>query len=254
MAKTVYLLCCCPRTGSTMFCESLADTGVAGRPMQYFEEEPAKEQRWIDELGILGEADYVDKILRRATSVNDVAGIRLHWVHAEIMARKLAANLGVAGAVGHAELPGLLQRKFGATPYIWLRRHNRVAQAISYARATATGVWLVQKAEGEGSEAAPPEFDVERIDRFMRILAELDQAWANFFLRHRIRPLMLIYEHLIRFREKTFRDTMDFLGVTEPPRLVEPRLRKLSDDVSTEWEQRYRKLRVRELGGIPAEG
>ena len=32
-----YFVCATPRSGSTLLCKSLAETGVAGRPEEYFE-------------------------------------------------------------------------------------------------------------------------------------------------------------------------------------------------------------------------
>ena len=32
-----YLVCATPRSGSTLVCKALRDTGVAGRPEEYFE-------------------------------------------------------------------------------------------------------------------------------------------------------------------------------------------------------------------------
>ena len=38
---TSYLVCATPRSGSTLLCEALAVTGVAGRPYEFFEALPA---------------------------------------------------------------------------------------------------------------------------------------------------------------------------------------------------------------------
>src|SRR6187399_2354626 len=35
--KRSYVVCATPRSGSTLVCHALADTGVAGRPEEYFE-------------------------------------------------------------------------------------------------------------------------------------------------------------------------------------------------------------------------
>ena len=36
-AKRSYLVCATPRSGSTLVCKTLRETGVAGRPEEYFE-------------------------------------------------------------------------------------------------------------------------------------------------------------------------------------------------------------------------
>ncbi len=50
-----YFVCATPRSGSTLFCEALAETGVAGRPAEYFEalrgtDLPRQPQEYFDIL------------------------------------------------------------------------------------------------------------------------------------------------------------------------------------------------------------
>jgi LPS sulfotransferase NodH len=47
-----YLLCGTPRTGSTLLCNLLASTGVAGRPESYFRE--PDEPMWAKRFGVSG--------------------------------------------------------------------------------------------------------------------------------------------------------------------------------------------------------
>ncbi len=35
--NTSYLVCATPRSGSTLLCEALTNTGIAGQPKEYFE-------------------------------------------------------------------------------------------------------------------------------------------------------------------------------------------------------------------------
>src|ERR1044072_7957271 len=37
MDRLAYFVCATPRSGSTLFCEALTATGIAGRPAEYFE-------------------------------------------------------------------------------------------------------------------------------------------------------------------------------------------------------------------------
>jgi LPS sulfotransferase NodH len=61
---TSYLICGTPRTGSTLLCGLLRDTGIAGRPESYFRLQG--EQSWADRWHLPHEFDYRDFVGRRS--------------------------------------------------------------------------------------------------------------------------------------------------------------------------------------------
>ena len=53
--QSAYLVCATPRSGSTLVCQALTDTGVAGRPEEYFE--GVDDRSILDHLGERGIGD-----------------------------------------------------------------------------------------------------------------------------------------------------------------------------------------------------
>src|SRR5690242_63902 len=109
-----YLVCATPRSGSTLFCELLRNSGIAGRPEEYFEYLkgtglPRQPQEYFvpleeaelhvisDILDVLGRPplrydterlahwngptyrDYLEQVITAGTTPNDVFGAKMMW-------------------------------------------------------------------------------------------------------------------------------------------------------------------------------
>jgi len=53
------MICATPRSGSTLLCEALRNTGLAGNPDEYFHFD-----RWSEKWGMSSEEDYLEMILQ----------------------------------------------------------------------------------------------------------------------------------------------------------------------------------------------
>ncbi len=149
-----YLICATPRTGSTLLCGLLASTGVAGRPESYFRapDERSWATRWRiarPSGGDFSYAEFVRAAIAAGSSGNGVFGARMMWGTLAEVTGKLAAI--------QPELAGrdldLLTSAFGVTRFVYLRRDNVVAQAVSWLRAEQTDVWF-ETGPGPGREPA----------------------------------------------------------------------------------------------------
>lgn len=243
-ASLGYLICTSPRTGSTLLADGLKAFGHAGQPDEYFDVHPENERHWVERLGIGRDAEYFEKIMAAATTTNGVCSLKLHWHQIEVFRAKLATASGHArGNVADASLADLIRENFGEVRYLWLRRRNKVAQGVSYYRASATGEWrrYREAAAAAVPEPKPAEFDYAEIDRLVRLCAGFDQQWENFFRRNRLRPLVLVYEELVKAYEPTLRGVLRFLGLPDVAGpLVAPRLERQADARSLQWERQYR--------------
>src|ERR1051326_865333 len=148
--KLSYVICTAPRTGSSLFCEALARMDVAGRPAEYFDIHEQNEVYWRKQLEIRDDAEYLDKVLKAGTTSNGVFGLKLHYHQAPALIAKLVADRVARGLPDKARSPHpidtidlSLRERLGDVRYIWLRRKNKIAQAISYYLAGKTEQWRV---------------------------------------------------------------------------------------------------------------
>jgi LPS sulfotransferase NodH len=250
------VICTSPRSSSYLLSEAIEATGCLGTPREYFDADAGKERWWVERLGITGPENYIEKVIARGSTSNGVWGLKLHWYQIPDL-----INRFVASPASHLQhRPNLtfvdcLKTRFRDIDYVWLRRENKVAQAISWCRAMKTGVWHVRP-KAEVPAATPNlQFDFDEIDRQVQEFVDADRGWYEFFRAHRIRVLVVVYEHFLKTREdyaNTMRQVIQYLGVdpdTVPIR--PPPFRQQSDALSIEWEAEYRR-RKEELARLGA--
>jgi trehalose 2-sulfotransferase len=113
--------------------------------------------------------------------------------------------------------------------YVWLRRDDKLRQAISWWRAGATGQYALT---ADTVAAEPPAFDHDAIEGLVHYAEVCEQGWRDWFAANSIEPLEIVYEDLIKDLNKAVRDVAGFLDVAVPLRLsrVQPRLLRQADD------------------------
>jgi LPS sulfotransferase NodH len=87
----------------------------------------------------------------------------------------------------------LLDRLFGRPSYVWMRRRDKVRQAISLWRALQTRTWRLEHPTGGGGTPSL-SYSFEGIEHLRRRLSADDAAWGRYFLHSLIEPLELVYE------------------------------------------------------------
>ena len=244
--KLSYVICTAPRTGSSLFCEALARMDVAGRPAEYFDIHEQNEVYWRKQLEIRDDAEYLDKVLKAGTTSNGVFGLKLHYHQAPALIAKLVADRVARGLPDKARSPHpidtidlSLRERLGDVRYIWLRRKNKIAQAISYYLAGKTEQWRVsagRTAPGIGTI----DFDFDAIHGLVRDVEQFDRAWYQFFMRRKLRALIVIYEDFVVEYEKTIRGALSYLGLDHSSFAVPPpQYQRQADERSMDWERRY---------------
>jgi trehalose 2-sulfotransferase len=216
-----YLVCAVPRSGSSLLCELLMLTGLAGAPTEFFD--PELREGFARVWGTETFDQYVEALLSRKTSPNGVFGMKAHYP-------QLAAALGDRDP--NALLPELR--------FVYITREDRIAQAVSYSKALQTNLWAVDHPPQNGD----PVFRAKEIRNLLATIGKHEDAWERFFERHDVKPLRVSYETLVERLEPTVRTVMDYIGVDVPDgfRLAAPTLQKQADGVSEEWARRFRLL------------
>src|SRR5436305_8087316 len=136
-----YVVCGTQRSGTTLLCWALGDTGVLGHPGEYFIDGdpssfPPGWTFWEDgpiaqEHGVTSRQEFVELVYRLGTTDNGVFGVKLMWNNLPWVARRLQALPQFQGL----DLADLLTAVFPRLHVVQVVRRDRVAQAISWAKA-----------------------------------------------------------------------------------------------------------------------
>ncbi|MDB1089056.1 Stf0 family sulfotransferase [Streptomyces sp. ACA25] len=240
-----YFLCATPRTGSSLLLGLLDSTGVAGRPQAYFRapDEPLWADRWgipRDEQGDFSYREYVSAALAAGRTGNGVFGAKLmRGTLDELLGKLGAAHPDFAG-----DSPSLLNRAFGRTGFLYLRREDVLAQAVSWLRAEQTNTWFIGgngEIGGPGSGERTPAYDPERIGQLLRLIDEQNASWEAWFASHGVQPHLVCYEEIDADATGVTRRLLGSLGLELPPgRAIVLRHRRQADELNDQWAARYR--------------
>jgi LPS sulfotransferase NodH len=262
-----YLVCATPRSGSTLLCHALEQTGVAGRPEEYFEAlrqsglprrpheyfDPDRHANIVERLAFREMPDgrgganrlwhpdtyehYLQWALGEGTTPNGVFGAKLMWGYLGDFAQLLR---GIDGMAGRA-LPELLERAFPGLRYLQITRQDKVRQAVSLWKAVQTQAWKHEPGAAQ-APAVEPLFSFRAINYLVRLLTAHDASWDAYFLGLGYEPLKLTYEELADGTEAAVRRVLEHLGIPAPDDLVirTPQLSVQADEVSERWVARVR--------------
>ena len=237
-----YLICSTPRTGSTLLCGLLESTEVAGRPESYFRQ--PDEQSWAARWGIVRSpdgvfeyAEYVRAALASGRTEKGVFAARIMWGTLDRVVDKLGA---VYPALTGADID-LLNRAFGHTRFVYLKRDDVLAQAVSWYRAEQTNVWFeIDQSESEQPEQEPC-FDFDQICKLVQVIDGHNAAWRAWFASVGIQPHLVRYEDLAADPIGVTCGILDFLKLELPPgRKIQTRHRRLANELNAQWIDRYR--------------
>jgi LPS sulfotransferase NodH len=244
--KDGYILCATPRSGSTLLCDLLAATGVAGDPDSYFMDDvdPVWARHWglpardgQDETAYA--AAFLAAVLKAGRGGTPVFGLRLmHRNLCDLLAMTDHAYPGLPS--GHARL----RAAFGDILFVHLARRDRLAQAVSLVKAEQTGLWHIAPDGTEVERLAPPRppaYDFDRIAATFAGLEAQEAGWTAWFAAEGIAPLRLWYEDLSADPTDAVAWICCALGTPAPDlgRLT-PTVAKLADKTSADWVRRFR--------------
>ena len=241
-----YIICTAPRSGSTMLCSMLSATGVAGQPDSFFH--GATLAAWAEGLQLKLGASLSERVametvvaeaMRLGRGASGVFGLRLQAHSMAPFFRKLGVmRPEVAGDLGR------FRAVFGPCRFVYLKREDKVAQAVSYVKAEQSGLWHVAP-DGREVErlAAPavPRYDANRIAACVEEMVGYDRQWEDWFAAERVAPLRLSYDALAARPDAVLAQVLTALGQdASKARGVSPGVAKLADRESESWIARFR--------------
>ena len=222
-----YVVCSTQRTGSSLVCRALRDTEKAGQPMEFFH--PRLIKAFLARFGrdqIATEA-YVDFIESHRSTGNGVFGLKVH----------LDQLIGV--------MKDITKRKIFLSRFdrvILISRRNKLAQAISYARARQTQHWEADRPElADRARRSSSQYDFSLIAKLLGLLVGDDQKWRNIISGCHVPCHVLTYEELVDDFPRTMADIARFLAIEglDGSAFLTPPLLKMGDEINVDWERRF---------------
>lgn len=246
MAYKAYMICTSPRSGSTLLCSLLRETGVAGNPNSHFHF-PSLE-KWLATYHLHREDFSTEnkalkavfaKAIQRGRGANPVFGLRMQRPSFPFFATALASLYPNAPAERQR-----LEDAFGPTLFISLNRPDKIEQAISYVIAEQTGLWH-RAADGSELERVsppqPPRYDEYAIARELTALQKMQDEWEEWFAREGITPHRISYDHLSEAPQATLASILKALGLDpSAAATITPPTAKLANQTNQEWAKRFR--------------
>lgn len=250
-----YLVCATPRSGSTLLCETLRATGVAGVPLEHFEvfrhsgrpRQPREYFHGADPAvaallpplapprhdGEPSEAWWA-RIRSAGASPNGVWGGKLMWSHIGDLLARVQELDGLHGAGLDAALRALLGDRL---LLVRVSRADKVAQAVSLWRAVQTQTW-----RAVGDDDVPAQYAFAAIHHLVAQLEEEDAAWRAWLAATGRTALAVDYDRLARDVTGTVGRVLRALGLPDEG-VPEPAMRRQGDARSDAWADRYRSER-----------
>ncbi len=231
--RRALVVCATPRSGSTLLCALLASSGTGGRPESWYRAEDRAEYEADWGVSSQDAGDFLASAIRAGSDDSGTFGLR-------IKAQSLALMLAeLRGLVGPLPDRALMERAFGPCAYVFIRRQDDVAQAVSRLKAEVSQVW-----HRDGTETAPrgeARYDADRLDQFRTEAAAGNAAWERWFAETGIGPQRLVYEHFVADPAAEVRSLLERVGLAPHPdtRITAPN-RRMADATSAVWASRYR--------------
>ncbi|MBO0748923.1 MAG: hypothetical protein J2O44_00630 [Porphyrobacter sp.] len=224
-----YLFASVPRSGSTFASHLLWQTGCLGAPLEYCNFEPG---------GPYGHANASPAeqqrlwrmALARRTSPNGVFGLKGFPIQFEALQQ---GNPALLVEVMRAILPSRERARV-----VLLRRRDRTAHAISYARAILSGIW---RAEQEREGRAEPDYSRLAVERAERMIESQEGAWRAMFADLAIEPLELWFEDVLADPAAAIEMVAGYLEVeVDPAAAVRiPPIERQSQHGARAWAKRH---------------
>jgi len=229
------------RTGSTLLCQALESTGIAGRPREWL-----LEGDLLERYGARDHAELRETLWEMGSTSNGVFGLKVSFYEPHVS--EVLETLGAAspGSQGSATRAQIWHAAFPRCRHIFMTRRNKVRLAVSWWKAIKTGEW--HRKAGHPSRAVDLE-EAYSFDAINHLCCEsvMREAGIQAFLSEAgVAPLTIVYEDFIEEYEATVLTVLKYLGLeTGSVNVAAPAYQQMADDVSEAWVQRFREERQR---------
>jgi LPS sulfotransferase NodH len=226
-APVSYVVAATPRTGSSLLCDGLTATRVAGRPAEFFA--PHLRETWCRQWSLnstTSSMEYLAAALRCGMSANGVIAFKIHWTHVRGLEKEIGCTSGDA-------LAWLLPE----ARFVNIVRRDRRAQALSWFRAVETNEWERFDDIASAQPPCAPPLDVAAVREIEGQIDRQQNNWLDYFAARRLQPLTIEYESISNDYRGQIAKTLAFLvlDAAVAERIPPPRRVPQADTLTVSW-------------------
>lgn len=224
-----YIVASSYRCGSTLLCSELWKSGRLGAPTEYVNIDrgnaaiptASEPGRLMLRFGATTPEEYFIKLLERRTSRNGIFGMKAHGHHFEAALTWCPSMLKILAPV----------------TFIYINRRDRVAQAVSMAKAMQTNAWI----SFDSATGKNVRYDADFITQCMDDVERQRSSWWRWFETNGVTPFVVTYEDMLADKDSIVRSIVELLEAQndEPEKIPLPAVEKQSDETNREWATRF---------------
>lgn len=252
-----YFVCTTQRSGSTLLCELLKGTEVAGvpeesfealrstglprQPCEYFQDPVLSDVAEMLAPTNPGEPEtrgqfegWFKYAIQRGTSSNGVFATKMMWNYFDDFRERVRELHGLE----EMSFTDALDLIFPRLRIVFVRRRDKLSQAVSLWKALQTQQW---RNEADPESDLSVEYNYRALKHLATELHRWDAKWEDWFHATGREPIRVIYEEFVGTRAVTIGRVLDALGIS--PRELESTsgpMMQQADDISKGWVERFR--------------
>lgn len=196
-----YCILSSPRSGSTLLGRMLYETGGAGDPQEYFNPPLLQIERERSGDPKMSLNTFMKRMEKRRTSPNGVFGMKLHFYQ---MLQAFQASKP------NKNMLAMLNR---FNHLIWIRRRDKLRQAISQAIGQHTQIWSSEDARNAERKAI--KIHPFACVRALQVVAGDDRGWEQLIETANLKVHTIWYEDLVKDYGAECREILKYIDIEQ---------------------------------------
>lgn len=237
--KLSVIIAATPRSGSYLLCDLLQATGYLPLADEWLTDVAMEARRMA--YGMAADTPWealLPELLRREQNEAGVFAVKTVWEHFESCVGTAASTApSTPGEGRNKTLARHVPSVFPHPKFLWIKRRDGLAQAVSRVKAKQTGQW---RSGQTGTESRTPKLVFSPHEIYCSIVfANLDnRCWEAFFRESETPVLSVDFEDLIKDPHRSLSEVCAYLSLPAPEALELPG-KPQRDHVNDTWIERY---------------
>jgi len=224
-----------PRVGSTLLCQLLQDTGLAGKPGEHFS--PHGASSLCEKYGVDSYEALRSKVFSLGMDNNRIFGAKL--AADENIVAELCKLKGISIPANHEEV---WSDFFPNCKNIIIIRRNKLKQIASWWKAIKDEQWHLKDKEDYkvGKEFYKDKYDENALTHLFHEANLRDIANGEYLDKNGLSSKTVVYEDLVAAPERVVNNVLRYLELSiSDIKIPLPKYKKTSNAINEIWVKRY---------------